>query len=365
MEHLHAFIQKDRNNALKVLGDGQMTVSMKMDGAAMQMSFGGERPVFHKRSGEPTKEGPVIRDVDMYLSNFYYDAMEYLKSKTDSISSFTEYIRLLNFEIFSDKGDMDILINYNSLPKNNICLLGGVTTDGDKPLKKDIIDEIGKSLDVDVCPTLFMGTLGKDKAEKLMSFAEKNKEGKGKDNLRDFVKSLFGTTDNTMLDNTKDGIIEGIVISVIHEGKTYTYKLDDPEFTRRWNDVHGKKDDQRKTNLDDIGDMICDSVENSGYELHKQSDSLLVNLIENFMATVAKDEKTRSAFGGYLDRNKDNLKLNWNSRMVPSEYRDELLNSKDHLGELLCAWVLLLNRRTKKEDSPIRKRLNLLVDKML
>lgn len=361
MEHLYKFLSKP--NADEILSDGQLTATLKMDGAALQLTFKDGEPIFHKRSGEPNKEGEVIRDVDMYLSNFYYDSIEYLKGKMEGVKSFVDFIRILNFEIFSDKGDMDILINYKRMPKNNICLLGGITTK-DEGIKQDIVSEIGRNLDTDICPVLFTGILGKDKASKLRKFAEDNKEGKGKGNLLDFIKELFGVSGNEMLDNTTDGIIEGIVLSFNHNGKDYVFKLDDPEFTKRWNSCH-KKDEGRKSNIEEVGNMICDCIDRRGFSLHKQSDSVLVNLIENFMSSIAKDEECRMAFSGFYDRNKDNLRLNWNSRMVPTDYRKELLNSKDHVGELLCAWVLLLQRRTKREDSPIRKRLNSLVDKML
>lgn len=261
MEHLSKILQS-KNELFDKLCAHNVKVTLKIDGAAFQITCDNGEITYHKRSGSTNKPGPVIDEFTLLYSRHLHNAIQYFNNRKEEISKY----RFLTFEIFNDK----------------YILLSAVKDDS---VIEDIdeLEKIASELNVDTVPVIFNGILTEEQQAFIKSYHTTSEDVP----FNQFLKSTFNVSAanyNKYLKN--DDEIEGIVLNFDVDGKNAQYKIVDKAFT---NNVKKKNADdlalkeKNKETAEKITLSILDWMENNSQKL---DDNHWESLNKNFYNMV-------------------------------------------------------------------------------
>lgn len=264
MEHLSKTLNKE--GLLDKLLDLEVTVSLKIDGAAFQIVVNDNGEIeWHKRSGNSNKPGPIIDEFTLLYSPHLEKAVNYFTPLKEQLKEY----RFLTFEIFND--------NYILLS----AIKGDtVVTDAEE------MNKIAERLGVELVPVIYAGKLNDMQKDAIKKFLNET------DNFDEFLKDAFNF-DAVQYGKFLKGAneVEGVVLNYNVEGKAVQYKIVDPEFTynvKKKDEAMLEIKEKTKSDAEKLTKDLLDWMEQNAQKL---DDNHWKSLNMNFIS-LAKDVKT-------------------------------------------------------------------------
>lgn len=266
MDHIQD-VYKKKPEMINKIWDHLTKVNLKVDGKPFQVVYNEEEDEleYHGRSGNETKVGPLIDDMQRLFSKPINDAIRHIEKRVDVFKRY----KFLTFEVISE-----ILL-----------LTAIIDKDGNFIDNPDEIDKIAKELDTDVMPCLWKGKLSDEQRDTLMNAISSDIIPTKGDFIK-WVKGLFGTYEKfpkTLISRSGD-FIEGLVFFYEVDGKVVEYKLVDPSYAQsvKDNQLKNKQDAEKNSEVfNDIYTTFVDWGEKNGKALDKnRMRSIEFNFIE-------------------------------------------------------------------------------------
>lgn len=360
MKHFFDYINSSKFD-LDKLSRTNVLVTLKIDGTALQLCFDSDKATFHKRSNDVSEKGPQISRIDAFNNPAYYDTMKYLNPIIkDNVGKFNG-IKILNSEIIIDSNPH--LIQYNQKPKGNLCLLGGISSNG-KSIDPKMIDEYATILGVESVPVFFKGKLG-DKMNQILDYVKNYCDPHNpivRENFKNDIISILGNNSDSLMLDTKNGYIEGFVFD-FSDGDSHTLlKIDDPSFVIDFKKMKDKEmSDSEKSKMDEVLNDIFNYFQSKGLVFKKQSNDIFENLLKNFDIFCSKD----SSFIDYLYNEGKSCKMGEfliysnDVSILPKRYANKKNDDKFFFSLRVFTWIF--GKKRKGENFPILQKLGELV----
>lgn len=284
MDHIQD-VYKKKPEMINKIWDHLTKVNLKVDGKPFQVVYNEEEDEleYHGRSGNETKVGPLIDDMQRLFSKPINDAIRHIEKRVDVFKRY----KFLTFEVISE-----ILL-----------LTAIIDKDGNFIDNPDEIDKIAKELDTDVMPCLWKGKLSDEQRDTLMNTISSDIIPTKGDFIK-WVKGLFGTYEKfpkSLISRSND-FIEGLVFFYEVDGKVVEYKLVDPSYAQSVKDNQLKSKQDAEKNAEVFNEIYTTFV-NWGEENGKALDKNRMRSIEFNFIEMMKDPKIYNKLmkdGAYL-----------------------------------------------------------------
>ena len=235
MQFLTQYLRSSRLASEPSLTEGDVSITVKLDGTALQCEKKKGELVFYKRSNSPEQPGTPMVDFDIILRLDYANAVHHLMGYEEDIPEGL----LLNFEIFSDKDKH--IISYSDMD-NDIVLLSAYK-DGESVSRQDL-EDMASALEIGVVDEVFRGNISPADYKEMRRYANSDDSA----GLFDWMCEKYGFENGdeiegfvmTFTDN-KDKLRELKVNNPDFQSKLYAH-LDEEEMAkgRDYSEVIGK-----------------------------------------------------------------------------------------------------------------------------
>lgn len=352
MEHLYKFLNRKRIDAREVLATVPVEVSLKIDGQALQVANENGVLTYHKRSGVPYRVGPELTYADFYLFRNFYTAYNYLEKFRGLLNSFmtSNRIYILNFELFDDSNG--ITVKYKRLPKSKMILLNGTRQDGTQ-IDEEELSSLAHKLQVSTVPIFFKGILGEEKASKIIEICHRYCNPmephlvKGASFSSLVLDVINPDAKSEPLLDTENGDIEGFVFNIKTSTKTYSCKLDDPNFILKHkadNKEQLEKDEKANVALDNIANLIRDNIDVE--TLHKMTVDKIKNLAMNFSNQFEDKPEVIDEIYNEYEKVKDEFSfMTYDSALLPKDY-----NNTSKKWKIALMFFIIFMKSKRKND---------------
>lgn len=345
MDHIQD-IYKKKPQMIEKIWDNLTKVNLKVDGKPFQVVYNEDTDEleYHGRSGNETKVGPLIDDMNRLFSKPINDAINHIEKRKDI---FKDY-KFLTFEVIG----------------GILLLTAIITKDGKFINNPDEILEISKKLETDVMPCLWEGKLSNDQKTILMD-AISTDIIPTKGEFVEWVKSLFGSYSKfpKNLISRSEEFIEGLVFFYDVDGKIVEYKLVDPAYRNLVkNNQNKNKDDETAKKFKDIYNIFVDwSEENAKALDSNRIRSIEFNFIE-MMKNTKIYNKLMNIGSGLTINQSDSYFLQLDR--VSDELR-KLIKKHGNVYQLLFEKFVKLFYKSKKRGFVISKEFQERVNKLV
>lgn len=268
MEHLvEKYLKKPEY--VKELFHKDVSISLKVDGAAFQISYNKEQDkvTYHKRAGSSNSLGPIIDEYTQLMRKNVNDAIDFFDTKKDILKNYKFYA----IEMFN----------------NSYILLTVIDNDNNIIDNANTLKEIAKSLDIDCIPIMFEGKLSNEQIESLLSMMTLESETPN-DVYKQYLIDIFGKGEYKKFLNGDE--VEGIVLTWNIEDKIQQFKIINPAFkTRHDKEIKNSNEAFKKEieELQDLYEFLYESLNKYG---SYKSDNWIKNLNDNFIEIVSNEK---------------------------------------------------------------------------
>ena len=343
MEHLiDRYLKKPE--LVKELFTKEVSISLKVDGAAFQISYDKENDsiTYHKRGGSSKALGPIIDEYTQLMRKNINDAIDYFDSKKEEVKKYKFYA----IEMFN----------------NSYILLTVIDNDNNIIDDRNQLEEISKSLNIDCVPILFEGKLSSEQIESLLSLMTLEPETSN-DIYKQYLTNIFGKGDYQRF--LVGDEVEGIVLTWNIDNVISQYKIINPAFkTRHDKEIKQGNEDYQKEIEEYINlyELIYETINKIGkYE----SDNWIKNLDINFIKMI-NDENFKNEFNNIIKtlqpKFKDFFTLQINK--ASKEIQDLIKEYGDNM-KFLYEKYLQVFFKVKKRNYFISKEFQLNVNKVI
>jgi len=343
MEHLiDRYLKKPE--LVKELFTKEVSISLKVDGAAFQISYNKENDsiTYHKRGGSSKSLGPIIDEYTQLMRKNINDAIDYFDSKKEEVKKYKFYA----IEMFN----------------NSYILLTVIDNDNNIIDDRNQLEEISKSLNIDCVPILFEGKLSSEQIESLLSLMTLEPETSN-DIYKQYLTNIFGKGDYQRF--LVGDEVEGIVLTWNIDNVISQYKIINPAFkTRHDREIKQGNEDYQKEIEEyiNIYKLIYETINKIGkYE----SDNWIKNLDINFIKMI-NDEDFKSKFDNIIKTLKPKFKdfFTLQINKASKEIQDIIKEYGDNM-KFLYEKYLQVFFKTKKRNYFISKEFQLNVNKVI
>lgn len=341
MDHLiDKYLKKPE--VVKDLFTKEVSISLKVDGAAFQISYDKENDsiTYHKRGGSSKSLGPIIDEYTQLMRKNINDAIDYFESKKEAVKKYKFYA----IEMFNDSYILLTVIDN----KDNII------DDRNKLI------EISKSLGIDCVPILFEGKLNKEQIESLISMMTLEPETSN-DIYKEYLTNIFGKGDYQKF--LVGDEVEGIVLTWNIDNVISQYKIINPAFkTRHDKEIKQGNEDYKKEieELQELFEFFYESLNKYG---SYHSDNWIANLNKNFIEIVNNESSKIKEFNNKIKPHfKDFFTLQINK--VDKDIK-ELINKYGDNMKFYYEKYLSLFNKPKKRNFTISKEFQLKVNALI
>ena len=343
MEHLiDKYLKKPE--VVKELFQTEVSISLKVDGAAFQISYDKENDsiTYHKRGGSSKSLGPIIDEYTQLMRKNINDAIDYFESKKEEVKKYKFYA----IEMFND----------------SYILLTVIDNEGNIIDDRNKLIEISKSLDIDCVPILFEGKLSSEQVESLLSMMTLEPETSN-DTYKQYLTNIFGKGDYQKF--LVGDEVEGIVFTWNIDNVISQYKIINPAFkTRHDKEIKQGNEDYKKEIEEYINlyKLIYETINKIGkYE----NDNWIKNLDANFINMI-NNENFKSKFDNIIKtlqpKFKDFFTLQINK--ASKEIQDLIKEYGDNMKFLYEKYLQIFFKQ-KKRNYFISKEFQLNVNKVI
>ena len=341
MEHLiDRYLKKPE--VIKELFTKEVSISLKVDGAAFQISCENDKVTYHKRGGSSKSLGPIIDEYTQLMRKNINDAIDYFDSKKEEIKKYKFYA----IEMFN----------------NSYILLTVIDNEDNIIDDRNKLEEISKSLDIDCVPILFEGKLSSEQVESLLSLMTLEPETSN-DIYKQYLTNIFGKGDYQRF--LVGDEVEGIVLTWNIDNVISQYKIINPAFkTRHDKEIKQGNEDYKKEIEEYINlyKLIYETINKIG---KYKSDNWIKNLDENFINMV-NNEDFKSKFDNIIKtlqpKFKDFFTLQINK--ASKEIQDVIKEYGDNMKFLYEKYLQIFFKQ-KKRNYFISKEFQLNVNKVI
>ena len=339
MDHLvDKYLKKPE--VVKELFQKEVSISLKVDGAAFQISCDNNNITYHKRGGSSKSLGPIIDEYTQLMRKNVNDAIEYFEAKKDILKKYKFYA----IEMFNDSYILLTVID-NS---NNII---------DDP---NVLKNIAKSLGIDCVPILFNGVLKSEQIESLVSMM--TLAPSTTDNVyKKYLTDIFGKGEYEKFLNGDE--IEGIVLTWNIDDKIQQYKIINPAFKTRHDKEIKDGNEAFKKEIEELTELFEFFYESLNKYGSYQSDNWITNLNKNFINIINKEESKIKEFDNKIQpKFKDFFTLQINK--VSTDIK-ELIDKYGDNKKFYYEKYLLLFNKPKKRNFTISKEFQIKVNSLI
>ena len=343
MEHLiDKYLKKPE--IVKDLLTKEVSISLKVDGAAFQISYDKENDniTYHKRGGSSKSLGPIIDEYTQLMRKNINDAIDYFETKKEAVKKYKFYA----IEMFND----------------SYILLTVIDNDDNIIDDRNKLEEISKSLGIDCVPILFEGKLSKEQIESLMSMMTLESDTSN-DVYKEYLTNIFGKGDYQKF--LLGDEVEGIVLTWNINGNITQYKIINPAFkTRHDKEIKQGNEDYKKEIEEYINlyELIYETINKIGKH---ENDNWIKNLDANFINMI-NNEEFKSKYEDIIDtlqpKFKDFFTLQINKA---SKEIQDVIKEYDNNMKFLYEKYLQVFFKQKKRNYFISKEFQLNVNKVI
>jgi len=343
MEHLiDKYLKKPE--VVKDLFTKEVSISLKVDGAAFQISYDKETNniTYHKRGGSSKSLGPIIDEYTQLMRKNINDAIDYFEEKKEIVKKYKFYA----IEMFND----------------SYILLTVIDNEDNIIDDRTKLEEISKSLNIDCVPILFEGKLSKEQIESLMSMMTLEPETSN-DVYKEYLTNIFGKGDYQKF--LVGDEVEGIVLTWNIDNGISQYKIINPAFkTRHDKEIKQGNEDYKKEIEEYINlyELIYETINKIGKH---ENDNWIKNLDANFISMI-NDEEFKSKYEDIIDtlqpKFKDFFTLQINK--ASKEIQDIIKEYGDNMKFLYEKYLQVFFKQ-KKRNYFISKEFQLNVNKVI
>ena len=200
---------------IKELFKKPVTISLKIDGSAFQISYDkdNDKIEYRKRGGSSSKLGPIIDEYTQLFTKHLNDAIDFFDTKIDILKNNKFYA----IEIF-----------------NGMYVLLNVIDNNDKVLTD--VSKIAKELGIESLPILMNNTImTKSMQDDIIAMCTLDNKTSN-DEFVSLIKKVFGSGDYEKMLNGDE--IEGIVLTWVENDKPVQLKVINPAFKTRHEAQH-------------------------------------------------------------------------------------------------------------------------------
>lgn len=343
MEHLiDKYLKKPE--VVKDLFTKEVSISLKVDGAAFQISYDKENDsiTYHKRGGSSKSLGPIIDEYTQLMRKNINDAIDYFEEKKEVVKKYKFYA----IEMFND----------------SYILLTVIDNDNNIIDDRNKLEEISKSLDIDCVPILFEGKLNKEQIDSLMSMMTLEPETSN-DTYKEYLTNIFGKGDYQKF--LVGDEVEGIVLTWNIDNVISQYKIINPAFkTRHDKEIKQGNEDYKKEIEEYINlyELIYETINKIGKH---ENDNWIKNLDANFINMINNEEfksKYEDIINTLQPKFKDFFTLQINK--ASKEIQDVIKEHGDNMKFLYEKYLQVFFKQ-KKRNYFISKEFQLNVNKVI
>ena len=339
MEHLiDKYLKKPE--VVKELFQKEVSISLKVDGAAFQISCENGNVTYHKRGGSSKSLGPIIDEYTQLMRKNVNDAIKYFEPKKDILNKYKFYA----IEMFNNSYILLTVIDNN----DNII---------DEPNK---LKEIAKSLDIDCVPILFNGVLKSEQIDALISMMTLASETTN-DVYKKYLTDIFGKGEYEKFLNGDE--VEGIVLTWNLEDKIQQFKIINPAFkTRHDKEIKDGNEALKKEieELTELYEFLYEQLEKYGTY---KSDNWIENLNQNFLEIIDKEYSKIKEFDKTIQpKFKDFFTLQ--PDRVSKDIKELIDKYGDHMKFYYEKYLSLFNK-PKKRNFTISKEFQIKVNNLI
>ena len=343
MEHLiDKYLKKPE--VVKDLFQKEVSISLKVDGAAFQISYDKENDsiTYHKRGGSSKSLGPIIDEYTQLMRKNINDAIDYFESKKEAVKKYKFYA----IEMFNDSYILLTVIDNED----------NIIDDRNKLL------EISKSLDIDCVPILFEGKLSSEQVESLLSMMTLEPETSN-DTYKQYLTNIFGKGDYQKF--LVGDEVEGIVLTWNIDNVITQYKIINPAFkTRHDKEIKQGNEDYKKEIEEYINlyEIIYETINKIGKH---EDDNWIKNLDTNFINMI-NNEEFKSKFDSIIKTLQPKFKDFFTLQIFKAskEIQDLIKEHGDNM-KFLYEKYLQVFFKAKKRNYFISKEFQLNVNKVI
>ena len=343
MEHLiDRYLKKPE--LVKDLFTKEVSISLKVDGAAFQISYDKENDsiTYHKRGGSSKSLGPIIDEYTQLMRKNINDAIDYFEAKKEAVKKYKFYA----IEMFND----------------SYILLTVIDNDDNIIDDRNKLEEISKSLGIDCVPILFEGKLNKEQIESLISMMTLEPETSN-DVYKEYLTNIFGKGDYQKF--LVGDEVEGIVLTWNIDNVISQYKIINPAFKTRHDKEIKQGNEDYKKEIEEYIDLyksIYETINKIGKHL---DDNWIKNLNANFINMI-NNEEFKSKYEDIIDtlqpKFKDFFTLQINK--ASKEIQDIIKEYGDNMKFLYEKYLQVFFKQ-KKRNYFISKEFQLNVNKVI
>jgi len=342
MEHLiDKYLKKPE--VVKELFQKEVSISLKVDGAAFQISCEDDKVTYHKRGGSSKSLGPIIDEYTQLMRKNVNDAIEYFEAKKDILKKYKFYA----IEMFNDSYILLTVIDNDDNIIDDIDKLKG----------------IAKSLNIDCVPILFNGVLKSEQVESLISMMTLEPETSN-DVYKKYLTDIFGKGEYEKFLNGDE--VEGIVLTWSINDKIQQFKIINPAFKTRHDKEIKNGNEEFKKEMEDLRKLFEFFYESLNKYGSYQSDNWIENLNKNFINIVNKEDSKFKEFNKKIKPYfKDFFTLQINK--VSKDIKELIDNNGDQMKFYYEKFLLLFNKSKKRNftiSKEFQNKVNNLIEKL-
>lgn len=319
LTHLSDFLNKKGNNFLNNLLNKKVAVNLKIDTSALVVGKIDNEIKFWGREGKIEIDKFRRQGADLYEKS-----IKYLESRDlDKIPNGVQ----IYMEFFDEK--LPTLIKYTQHPKNDL-IISYIKKNGKIVPPDDKLNlEMAKLLNISPPPVLFSGKLNDKQKQKLIEYAETNKEDivnkYGGKNFVKFVLSLFVPPSQMKFLLTDS--LEGLVFYFGNGNSIDMAKLNDPSFTQGIKSKQNKEDVYHKSIMEIIYADLKNYADGVGYTgsnyndfIYKMTQKYIksgkLKALDKYKNNVTEQRFARLSFELLPPKVKSMVDKNWSSEDI-------------------------------------------------
>lgn len=352
------YIKEGRKTLNLLLSSKRITVYEKLDALNFSFSVNEDELFFFKRN----KNSP-IGSVDRTLTSMYETPINHFNNLSSELDDYVGYT--FSFYYFPDTNPN--VINYSSLPKNNLVLSYVEDDKGNKIDDIDILKTFASILKVGDVPILFDGQLSSEQISQLFKYVESTEsEIEEIYNGKTFTKYMFEVLNlddkTSTIENITEDQIEGLIFRFGDDQGNYTFtKIVNPWFEEiiKTNKTKENVDHNYYLILSDIVDYLM-TLDIQNIKLNKKNfEDRYVELISKLFNKFAKYKgddylELEIVLPDYLQKNYNQLNLD----RVKDKQTLEFILGSINLKEIFRIFLASFRKKRRTENFIFTKRMN-------
>ena len=330
---------------IKELFKKPVTISLKIDGSAFQISYDkdNDKIEYRKRGGSSSKLGPVIDEYTQLFTKHLNDAIDFFDTKIDILKNNKFYA----IEIF-----------------NGMYILLNVIDNNDKVLTD--VSKIAKELEIESLPILMNNTImTKSMQDDIIAMCTLDNKTSN-DEFVSLIKKVFGSGDYEKMLNGDE--IEGIVLTWVENDKPIQLKVINPAFKTRHEaeQKRAKEEAEKDTKqLNKLVEYLYDRL----YDVAKyRDDNWIRNLDLNFLEMMSDPnwvQDVKNIASKITPNNNKWFMLQMNR--VHDDVKQCIDNNGDVVKTIYEKYLMTFNKPKKRAfiiSKEFQSKINLIIEKI-